>query len=575
MPPKRRRRRRKLLRLALDFTMPIDAVTQTISILARRGAGKTHTATVLAEEMLRQRLLVVVIDPTDVWWGLRTSRDGKKKGYPIVVFGGPHGDIPLTEDMGEQLAHLVIEQHVPMILSLKHLRKAKQIRLVTQFAEALYHDNKSPVHIIIDEADSFAPQRPEKGKGAETCLGRIEDLVRRGRASGIGVTLVSQRSAVLNKNVLSQTEVLITLQTTAPQDKAAIDAWVKENGDEEERNELMQTIAKLPKGEAWIWSPQWLECFERVRIRQRRTFDSSATPKVGQARRRDPKRRALPDLDAIRASFEEVVREAEANDPDLLRQRVRELETELESRPTEIETREVIKTRKVRLLPKSEILRMLNMGKKLSHSIDELTGELVSSHGDVSMSYSVKTPEAKSKPTPVTPISRARAKEPSDAAGVGKAHKAILTVLYTYGARSKMQLSFLAGYSHRGGAFNNPLSNLRSRGWIEGRGDISLTTEGASYAAHYATSSNLPIGKALLNHWLGVKGFGKAHRAILTEIANMWPGGLTKALLAKLAGYAPAGGAFNNPLSRLRSLKLIEGSDSIRLTEEFGKAINR
>jgi hypothetical protein len=569
MPP-----RRKLLHLARNFTMPIDAVTQTISILARRGAGKTHTAVVLVEEMLRLGLLTVIVDPTDVWWGLRTSRDGKKRGYPIVVFGGPHGDIPLTEDMGDQLAHLVMDQHVPMILSLKHLRKAKQIRFMTRFAETLYHENKSPMHLVIDEADVFAPQRPEKGKGAEDCLGRVEDIVRRGRASGIGVTLVSQRSAVLNKNVLSQTEVLITLQTTAPQDKAAIDAWVKENGDEEERDELMQTIAKLPKGVAWIWSPQWLECFERVRIRQRRTFDSSATPKVG-VRRRDPKRRALPDIDAIRASFEEVIREAEADDPDLLRQRIRDLETELEARPTEIETREVIKTRKVRLLPKSEILRMLNMGKKLSSSIDRLTGELVSSHGDVSMSYSVKTPEAKPKTTPVTPISRARAKEPSDSTGIGKAHKAILTVLHTYGARSKIQLAFLAGYSHRGGAFNNPISNLRSRGWIEGRGDISLTTEGASYAAHYATSSNLPTGKALLNHWLGMSRFGKAHRAILTEVANMWPGGLSKQLLAELTAYAPTGGAFNNPLSRLRSLKLIEGSDSIRLTEEFGKAINR
>lgn len=571
MPP-----RRKLLHLARDFSMPIDAVTQTISILARRGAGKTHTATVLAEEMLRQRLMVVVIDPTDVWWGLRTSRDGKKKGYPIVVFGGPHGDIPLTEDMGEQLAHLVIEQHVPMILSLKHLRKAAQVRLVTHFAEALYHDNKSPVHLIIDEADSFAPQRPEKGKGLEACLGRVEDLVRRGRASGIGVTLVSQRSAVLNKNVLSQTEVLITLQTTAPQDKAAIDAWVKENGDEEERDELMQEIAKLPKGVAWIWSPQWLECFERVKIRQRRTFDSSATPKVGRPQRRDPKRRALPDLDAIRASFEVVIRETEANDPRLLHQRIHELEGELESRPTEIETREVIKTRKVRLLPKSEINRLLSMGMKLSTSLNGLTKALDDAYATKESDHLTPAREAKrTKPTPVTPISRARAKEPEDSAGIGKAHKAILTVLHTYGARSKLQLAFLAGYSHKGGAFNNPMSNLRSRGWIEGRGDISLTAEGAPYAAHYATSSNLPTGKALLNHWLGVKGFGKAHRAILTEVASMWPGGLTKNLLAELTAYAPTGGAFNNPLSRLRSLKLIEGSDSIRLTEEFGKAINR
>ncbi len=36
---------------ARGFTLPLDAVTQTFGILAVRGAGKTNTAVVMAEEM--------------------------------------------------------------------------------------------------------------------------------------------------------------------------------------------------------------------------------------------------------------------------------------------------------------------------------------------------------------------------------------------------------------------------------------------------------------------------------------------------------------------------------------------
>src|SRR5207253_4107504 len=60
------------------------------------------------------------------------------------------------------------------------------------------------------------PQRPFKGE--ERLLGSFEDIVRRGRARGLGVTLITQRAAVISKNVLTQTEVLVCLRVMAPQD---------------------------------------------------------------------------------------------------------------------------------------------------------------------------------------------------------------------------------------------------------------------------------------------------------------------------------------------------------------------
>ena len=83
------------LKIAKNFNLPYEAVTQTFGILAKRGGGKTYTASVMAEEMLDNGLPVVIADPIGVWWGLRTSADGKKPGHSIIVFGGDHAHIAM------------------------------------------------------------------------------------------------------------------------------------------------------------------------------------------------------------------------------------------------------------------------------------------------------------------------------------------------------------------------------------------------------------------------------------------------------------------------------------------------
>src|SRR6266508_759394 len=178
------------LRIAENLELQRDAITQTFAILAKRGVGKTYTASVLVEELVKAGLHAVVVDPIGVWWGLRTSADGKRPGLPIVILGGDHGDVPLELTAGQVIADLIVDERISAVLDLAHLRKGEQVRFMTDFAEQLYHRNRQPLQLVLDEADAFAPQRPQRGQ--ERMLGAIEDLVRRGRARGIGVTLVTQ-----------------------------------------------------------------------------------------------------------------------------------------------------------------------------------------------------------------------------------------------------------------------------------------------------------------------------------------------------------------------------------------------
>src|SRR5262245_23896266 len=92
--------------------IPLSAATKTFAILAKRGAGKSYTAAVLAEEFFKNNIPFVVFDPIDVWWGLRFDKNGKDKGLPVVVFGIEHADIQLNRDMGREIAQAVVKDNI-------------------------------------------------------------------------------------------------------------------------------------------------------------------------------------------------------------------------------------------------------------------------------------------------------------------------------------------------------------------------------------------------------------------------------------------------------------------------------
>ncbi len=320
------------LRISSALTLPLDTITETLAILGIRGSGKTNTCVVLTEELLDAGQQVVVIDPTDVWHGLRSSKDGKRAGYPVVVFGGRHGDVPLSAGDGTTIADFIVEERVPAILSLRHFEsQADQRRFVTDFARRLYHRKgeegyDTPMLLAIDEAHLFVPQRV--GAAEAQMVGAIQKLVRQGRSSGIGVALIDQRAASVNKDLLTQLELLICHRTSSPQDRKALEAWIEQHDTADQKGVFLKRLPELARGVAWCWSPGWLDIFKEVPVRARRTFDTSATPKAGEVRV-TPTTLAKIDLDALKRRMAAAIDKAKADDPKALRARIEELSKSL------------------------------------------------------------------------------------------------------------------------------------------------------------------------------------------------------------------------------------------------------
>lgn len=64
-------------------TFPLELASLTQAVVGVRGSGKTVTVSVLVEELIRAGIPVVIIDPTDSWFGLKSSADGKRPGFPV------------------------------------------------------------------------------------------------------------------------------------------------------------------------------------------------------------------------------------------------------------------------------------------------------------------------------------------------------------------------------------------------------------------------------------------------------------------------------------------------------------
>lgn len=581
--------------IADNFAFPLETATETIAIVARRGAGKTYTARKLAEGLLLAEIPTVIVDPIGVCWGLRSSASGKEAGLPIVILGGEHADAPLPEDSGALVADMVNQHRMSCVLDMSLMRKGATHRFFTDFAEHLYHVQREAVHLIVDEADEFAPQRPMPNEAR--MLGAMEDLVRRGRARGIGMTMITQRPSVINKNVLTQCEILIALQMSHNLDLKAVDEWVKLHGTDEERERFLASVPSLQKGEAWIWSPSFLKCFTRVKVAKCRTFDSSATPAAG-GKKVTPKQRAAVNLDLLRTQMAEQIAAAEKDDPKRLHARIADLERKLATQMQPFadlgrafeafvggmrETIGLIASRidelsdlaearlatveqyeqnvlagkiaacapgsgKTQLVvPKSVSGPTVKNGQKYTSDYtgprvpDAALGKPVDG---LILDWNLKNAGPKPLPDPVGAVIRHE---------LAKAQRQILTALATHGPKNRTQTAVLARYSSEGGSYRNALGALRSAGYVaDANGLISITDAGLEVLGPYEP---LPTGKSLVAWWMN--NLSLPQRTILGVVLDHWPRVMSKGEIAERANYSAEGGSFRNALGRLRLLELI------------------
>jgi hypothetical protein len=560
----------KMLNLAPNLFIPVNAVTQTFGILGKRGSGKSNAGRVMAEEMFRAGIPYCVVDPVGSWWGLRSARSGKGPGLAIPIFGGDHGDIPLEREAGQLIADLITEQRLSCLLDISYFSENDKAKFLTDFAERLFQRNRDPIHLFLEEADDFIPQRV-MGERARL-VGAWQRIIKRGRSRGLGATMITQRSAAINKDVLTQCETLLVFRTTSPQDMKAIEGWLQYHG---QKTDVLASLPSLSDGECWIWSPHWLGKLARHKIRLSETFDSGATP-TDLKGRRTPATLADVDLQTLSQRMAATIQKAKETDPKELRRQINQLQNELRQARDQKQDDFTVENLRLRCNALDSELAILRKERDQITALRRHQSWALTQFVKLADSLSAIIQQARDQAVPETapipkanaaPVTKNRAlreqyssrqnaadqRHPDQSGNpIGKGERIILTAIAQYGDQgvTRAQLTVLTGYKRS--SRDTYLQRLSSQGLIELRdGAIAVTELGLGVLGD--RFEPLPTGAALRDYWL--RELPEGERRLFALIIEVYPHPVDREELSKHSNYKRS--SRDTYIQRLRSRQLV------------------
>ena len=543
--------------------LPDEVLSQHVAVLGKTRSGKSSVMRGLVEGLLEREQPVCIVDPKGDWWGIKLAKDGKRPGYPVVIFGGKHADVPINAHAGAHVAELFATGNRPCLIDLGEFMVGERTRFWIDFASTLFKLTLGMRWLVVDEVHNFAPKGKIMDPDAGKALHWSNRLASEGLGKGLHMVIASQRPQKVHNDTLTSCETLIAMRVLHPSDRGAVSEWIDGCGDPALGKTVLQSLGQMDRGEGWAWSPEIKFGPERVKFPMFKTYDSFRPQTAEDVK--SLKGWADVDLDDVKAKLADVVKEAEKNDPKILNQRIAELERDAKKpRELAVDTDMLAQYEDRgrengfhagRLAGRSEAIAHMKSAIELYNQTPMPAPEKSSITRSVKATVSSVSVPVREKRTPA-----------DTGVALQKAERKVLTALAQYPqGRTQVQVAVLTGYAIGGGGFRNAIGAMRSRGYIVGSSDrLTITREGQDALGAYTV---LPTGAALLEHWLGR--LGKAEREILKTLAGVYPNSLTVEAVAIRTHYEPSGGGFRNALGRLRTLELIKGRGELKASEDL------
>jgi hypothetical protein len=347
------------LNISNDLSLDLeDVIGKCIAILGIRGSGKSNTAGVIFEELLRNNYPLSIIDIDGEYFGL-------KEKYEVLVVGHGKGvEIEVDVDCAEEIAQISMEKNIPVVVDLSGFLSDERTAFLTDYLGSLWTlagKLRRPYIIGIEEAHEFIPQ------GVKTELKELVARVAlRGRKRGLGAIIVSQRSAKVEKDVLSQAGMLFLHRVVHE-----VDMHVYSDLLPWRKNETKEIITALSIGECVYLNG---DTVLPIYVRERETFHAGFTPSLEVV--------VTPQLKQVSQEIIEAIEHAKQGKGkksrvDELKEQISRLETEVANKDeTIVRLEEIARTLgyiKVEV-PSPTFPEVQNIDKAIVHSVEHPAG---------------------------------------------------------------------------------------------------------------------------------------------------------------------------------------------------------
>jgi Mn-dependent DtxR family transcriptional regulator len=556
--------------------IPPDALSQHVIVLGKTRSGKSSKVRVLVEWLLANKKRVVILTPKDDWWGLKASADGKQEGYPIVIFGGKHEDLPFNPRAGAQVAELIATGNRPCLITFARQKPSDRTRFYNDFMEGLFKFHQGELYVVIDEVHNFAPKGKVFSPDAGMMIHWSNTLASEGQGQGLIMIAASQRPQKVHNDLLTSCETLIACRVIHKADRDANKDWIDGCADPQVGRDLLADLASMDRSDAWCWSPEIGFGPKRISWPMFETFDSFK-PQTGAAPAK-LKGWADVDLDEVKSKLQAVVKEAEANDPAALKKQIAELQRQIKATPAAAVAQPIDGAEYYRSgyndgrdrgwkdcadLARPYLTGLVDHNESFLDKVEHIV-KLVTSTPKFHGAAPTKVPHSAAPKTGLNGLKQVKTsptKVPHNGeAGldISRPQQKILDQLAWLESMDiypapKETLAAVCRVSPSSSSYANNLGALRTAGLLDkgGGGFVSFTDSGRA-----AASAPPETGQPVHEHWFEI--VSKPQRLILETLVKHHAEPIAKDMLAEEIGVSSSSSSFANNLGALRTLGAID-----------------
>lgn len=311
-------------------------------ITGKSGSGKSNTAGLVCEELLRQGMPLLVVDTEGEYYGL-------KEQFEILHVGADEEcDLQVGVEHAEKIAELALDQNIPIILDVSgYLEQEEAEQLIKEVLHHLFTKEKKakkPFLVVVEEIHEWLPEQ-----GSTGCSEMLTRVAKRGRKRGLGIAGVSQRPQQVDKNFITQCNWRVWHQLSWDNDLKVVGRVLGKD--------YKDTVSQLDVGEAVLEADFLSDSHQTVMFKRKETFDAGETPDLDEFEQ--------PELKSVSedlVSELEEISEAQKKRQD----RIQQLEEKVEEREKKIE----------------ELQEELDRAQDMTDMAEQFTQALTASGGD-------------------------------------------------------------------------------------------------------------------------------------------------------------------------------------------------